>query len=242
MVGRMGRLILVRHGQAAAFTDDSDRLTELGERQAAVLGDFWAKQRLEVDVVLTGSLRRHLQTEAQVAAAYARAGLAWPKARAFTGWNEYDAVTIMRVLGDALREQDATFARLVEEFQAAFESPERNRYFQRMFEALMKRWVGGELLADGVEPFAKFHARVLEGLAQVLAEGGRCVVVFTSGGPIGTCVQHALGAPQSSAIELNWRVRNTSLTEFMFARGGRLSLDTFNTTAHFDDPKLVSFR
>jgi broad specificity phosphatase PhoE len=242
MVRRMGRLILVRHGQAAAFTADSDRLTELGERQAAVLGEAWVAQRLEVDVVITGSLRRHLQTEAQVAAAYQRAGLAWPKARALPNWNEYDAVTIMRTLGDALKGQDATFAKLVADFDAAFESPERNRYFQRMFEALMIRWVGGDLLADGVESFATFHARVTQGLAEVLADGGRTVAVFTSGGPIGTCVQHTLGAPQSSAIELNWRVRNASLTEFMFARGGRLSLDTFNTTAHFTDPKLVSFR
>jgi len=42
-------------------------------------------------------------------------------------------------------------------------------------------------------------------------------------------------------VELNWRVRNGSITEFVFGRG-RLSLDSFNSIAHFVDPKLVSFR
>lgn len=237
----MGRLLLIRHGQAAAFSDDSDRLTELGVRQARVIGEAFAAQRLEVDVVIKGSLKRHAQTEAEVAAAYAQAGLTWPKAQEFSDWNEYDAGAIMSILGSSLRGNDPEFAKLAAAFQAAFEGPERNRYFQRMFEALMSRWVSGELLAEGVESFAIFHERVTRGLARVLADGGRCVAVFTSGGPIGVCVQHSLNAPGASAIELNWRVRNGSITEFIFGKG-RLSLDSFNSTAHFLDPKLVSFR
>ncbi|HKP58142.1 MAG TPA: histidine phosphatase family protein, partial [Polyangiales bacterium] len=223
-----------------AFTDDSDRLTELGQRQAAVLGEYFVAQKLEVDAVIKGSLRRHAQTEAGVAAAYQRAGLRWPEASERPDWNEYDAGAIMSTLGNALREADPKFAQLVAEFQGAFEGPERNRYFQRMFETLMARWVSGDLLAEGVESFAIFHQRVLAGLTQVLEERGT-VAVFSSGGPIGVCVQHALKAPGASAVELNWRVRNGSITEFVFGKG-RLSLDTFNGTSHFSDPKLISFR
>lgn len=236
----MGRLLLIRHGQAAAFTDDSDRLTELGQRQAAVLGEYFVAQKLEVDAVIKGSLRRHAQTEAGVAAAYQRAGMPWPQAHERPEWNEYDAGAIMSVLGNALREADPKYAQLVAEFQGAFEGPERNRYFQRMFETLMARWVSGDLLAEGVESFAIFHERVRKGLLQVLEERGT-VAVFSSGGPIGVCVQHALNAPGASAVELNWRVRNGSITEFVFGKG-RLSLDTFNGTSHFSDPKLISFR
>lgn len=236
----MGRLLLIRHGQAAAFTDDSDRLTELGVRQAQVLGQCFVREKLAVDVVVKGSLRRHAQTEAEVAKAYETAGLAWPSASERSTWNEYDAGAIMSILGDALKEKDPTFAQQVAEFQAAFEGPERNRFFQRMFESLMARWVRGDLLAEGVESFAVFHERVVAGLSQVLKEGGT-VAVFSSGGPIGTCVQHALKAPADTAVELNWRVRNGSITEFVFGRG-RISLDSFNSIAHFVDPKLVSFR
>lgn len=237
----MGRLLLIRHGQAAAFTDDSDRLTELGTRQAEVLGEVFAREKLSIDVVVKGSLRRHAQTEAEVAKAYTAAGLHWPKAHERPEWNEYDAGGIMSKLGDALQQKDSKFAQQVAEFQAAFEGPERNRFFQRMFESLMARWVAGDLLHEGVESFAVFHARVIAGLKQVLSEGGGTVAVFTSGGPIGTCVQHALRAPGEVAVELNWRVRNASITEFVFGKG-RMSLDSFNSVAHFVDPKLVSFR
>ena len=60
------------------------------------------------------------------------------------------------------------------------------------------------------------------------------MVVFTSGGVIGVAVQIALGTPDPSGLEINWRVRNSSLTEFLFS-GERLSLDSFNTLPHLDD-------
>ena len=57
MVRRMGRLLLIRHGQAAAFTEDSDRLTELGVRQARTLGEQFVAEKLQIDLVVKGSFR-----------------------------------------------------------------------------------------------------------------------------------------------------------------------------------------
>jgi len=240
----MSQLVMVRHGQAAAFSEDSDRLTELGERQAAVLGDYWAQHGVEFDDVIVGTLRRHVQTEAQVAAAYQRAGRAWPQARSAPGWNEYNASAIMQ-LGAQVRELDPEFAKLVAAFEAASGGPEQNRYFQRMFEVLMARWVSGELRAHelaGFESFESFHGRVSQAFEDVLkTTGSRRVVVFSSGGPIGVTVQQALRAPKPVALELNWRVRNTSLTEYVFGRG-RLSLDSFNVAPHLEGTQLQTFR
>jgi broad specificity phosphatase PhoE len=237
----MSQLIVVRHGQAAAFTEDSDRLTELGVRQSAVLGEYWAKRGVSFDEVIVGGLRRHAQTEAQVAAAYQRQGLAWPKARVVAGWNEYDAGAIMQ-LGAALRERDPEFAKLVTDFEAAAGTADQNRYFQRMFEVLMARWIGAQVSADHLETFEAFHTRVAAAFSEVLSSSGnRKVVVFSSGGPIGVTVQQALRAPKPVAIELNWRVRNTSLTEYVFGRG-RLSLDSFNHTPHLEGTDLGTFR
>jgi len=237
----MSQLIVVRHGQAAAFSADSDRLTELGERQSAVLGEYWAKCGVSFDEVIIGGLRRHAQTEAQVAAAYQRAGLPWPKARVVAGWNEYDAKEIMQ-LGAALRERDPEFAKLVTEFEAAAGTAEQNRYFQRMFEVIMARWIGAAVSAEHVESFEAFHTRAAAAFEEVLgATGNRKVVVFSSGGPIGVTVQQALRAPKPVAIEINWRVRNTSLTEYVFGRG-RLSLDSFNVTPHLEGTDLATFR
>ena len=53
---------------------------------------------------------------------------------------------------------------------------------------------------------------------------GRRVALFTSGGFIGCAAQWALAAPDRTALELNWRIRNCSLTEFVFTRD-RFTLD-----------------
>lgn len=239
----MSQLTLVRHGQAAAFTANSDQLTDLGARQAKALGAYWAARRMSFDEVYCGTLERQVQTAAIVSEELRAAGLSCPDPVRDPGWNEYDAGGITGKLAPLLAERDPTFAALADDFQRNAQARDRNRYFQRMFEALMDRWVRGEVQAQGVEAFEVFHARVRKARDAVLAkEGSRRVAVFTSGGPIGVCVQLALDAPPASAVQLNWRVKNGSLTEIVFSSFNRMSLDSFNTLPHLDDPALQSFR
>jgi broad specificity phosphatase PhoE len=238
----MSQLILIRHGQAAAFTPDSDQLTALGKRQAEKLGQYLAARKLRVDEVFTGTLKRQVETEQIAGDAFRAADLAWPEATRQPGWNEYDAGAIMGRLAPLLATRDPLFGKLVEDFELNRAARDRNRYFQRMFEALMEQWVSGELAHDDVEPFATFHERVQQVRAEILGrDASRTVLVFTSGGPIGACVQLALQAPPAVAVHLNWRVKNGSLTEFVFSTG-RLSLDSFNAVPHLDTPELISYR
>jgi broad specificity phosphatase PhoE len=238
----MSQLVLVRHGQAAAFTADSDRLTELGERQARELGRWLASRGTRLDEVHVGTLRRQRETAERVGEALLAAGLPFPGAREDAAWNEYDAGGITGRLGRALAERDASYAALVADFERNAGARDRNRYFQRMFEALMERWVSGEVNDEGVESFAAFHARVRAARDTILSrDGSRNVMVFTSGGPIGVCVQLALQAPPAMAVQINWRVKNGSMTEMLFSKD-RLSLDSFNAVPHLDGAELQSFR
>jgi broad specificity phosphatase PhoE len=75
----------------------------------------------------------------------------------------------------------------------------------------------------------------------MLGPAGRRVVVFTSGGPIGFAVQFALRAPDQAFLDVNWRVRNCSITEFVYT-GNRFTLDTFNGLAHIEDKELWTYR
>ena len=59
-------------------------------------------------------------------------------------------------------------------------------------------------------------------------------------GVIGTAVRLALDAPDRTALEVNWRVRNGSLTEFVFTKD-RLTLDSFNALPHLEDPALWTY-
>src|SRR5258708_10313451 len=58
----MGMLCLVRHGQASAFEENYDRLSSLGERQALLLGEGWARRGARFDRVFTGPRMRQQRT------------------------------------------------------------------------------------------------------------------------------------------------------------------------------------
>ncbi|MBX9603746.1 MAG: histidine phosphatase family protein [Bryobacteraceae bacterium] len=233
----MSTLVLVRHGQARPFQKDSDRLSEAGEAQSLALGRFWKAAGMGFDEVHSGTLARHRRTQELVYEACC--GLPPPR---FDGdWNEYDADGVLHRLAPALGAADDRFASLREAFEQARGGPDQNRHFQRMFEVAMAAWQAGSIPADGVEPFADFEKRVtraLQGLMQ--ASGNKRVAVFTSGGPIGLCVQRALGAPGKAFLDVNWRVRNTSLTEFVYSRE-RFTLDSFNVLPHLP-AEQITFR
>jgi broad specificity phosphatase PhoE len=238
----MSSLTLVRHGQATAFAEDTDQLSSLGELQARALGKYWADSGVAFDEVYSGSLTRQRRTAAIVGAIVSAAQRPWPHVRVDPDFNEYDGDGIVRVLVPALQQESPEFAKLVLAAREASHGPERNRHFQRMFEVVVARWVSGELSAPNVEPWVAFRDRVRRGFKKITAAAGNTrVALFTSGGAIGVMVQSALHAPDMSAVQLNWRVRNCSLTEFVFSKN-RLSLDSFNAIPHLVDPALHSFR
>jgi broad specificity phosphatase PhoE len=208
----MSTLTVVRHGQARPFQKNSDSLSETGEQQARALAEYWKREGIEFDEILSGSLTRHCQT----------AALAVDRpARIVPDWNEYDAEGIMRGYPPPSSFPD-------------------NRAFQKTFEIAMARWLEG--VSDGAESFATFRDRVLRGLRTIQqGASNRKVVLFTSGGPIGVLVQTALNAPDRAFLDVNWRVRNCSVSEFVFS-SDRLSLDSFNTVPHLTDERLRTFR
>ena len=240
----MSTLTLVRHGQALPYLEDSDRLSDLGRRQAQALAEYWLRPAGTVgafDELVCGSLRRQIETAEILRASMPRAAL-----RQDPRFNEYDSAGIHRELAPRLAETNQDFAALWKGWQANRGAADQNRHFQSMFQALLQGWCEDGLIHPHVEPHVEswpvFHARVQDGLKDILQGGGRSrrVVVVTSGGPIGVAVQTAVGAPPSSALNIHWRTRNCSLTGFLFTEG-KLSLDYFNATPHLT-PELESFR
>ena len=240
----MGRLVLVRHGQARAFTEDPDRLSEAGWEQCRILGRYWKEHDIQFDLAFHGTLRRQRESYEAVAEAYSGNGADFPAARVLPGLDEYQAQDVIAEIAPRLAATDASFAPLWQAWLDGRDAADRNRPFQRMFEAVMERWVEGKMREPGLEPWQQFRERVEETLAQLRATPGRGMrlVSFTSGGPIGVALQSCLGAPARAALDINWRVRNSSLASFLF-HGSRLSLDGFNETPHLaSSPELVTFR
>jgi broad specificity phosphatase PhoE len=238
----MSTLFLVRHGQASTYDHGGDHLSDLGRAQARKLGEYLVQSAATFDGVVAGTMLRQQQTASIVAEVYAEAGLVFPSTQIDARWNEYDAQGVTGALIPVLAAADPGFARKVEEFQAAIGTREQNRFFQRMFEVVMAQWVRDEIKVPDVEAFSTFDQRVREAREAITSDpASRRVAVFTSGGPIGACVQAVMRAPSLVAMEINWRVRNTSITELLYSRD-RISLDVFNAVPHLPDPALLSFR
>jgi broad specificity phosphatase PhoE len=231
-------LTLVRHGQAYPFQRESAALTAAGEAQAARLAQLWLRRSVQFDEVYSGTLPRQVRTEEVVGECLRAAGRPWPAAVLDPAWNEYDAPGVLEHLVPA----DARLTALAAEFERARATPDEYRRFQRMFEAAMAHWLETTIETSGVESWPVFRTRVSTAI-QRLIDGppGRRIAVFTSGGPIGFTVQRSLQAPARSFLDVNWRVRNTSITEFVFDRS-RLTLDCFNAFPHLDDVSLWTYR
>lgn len=238
----MGQLLVVRHGQASLLTADYDRLSDIGCRQATQLGRHWARLGRSVDAVFTGPARRQRDTAALVAEAIQAAELEWPEVELIPELDEHDAFTMVAKAVPELREDPdvAPLQRAVVEAQGP---AEKSRAFQRLFEAVMVRWLAGELEVDPVERWSVFRDRVERGLRHMIGgEGsGRRIVAFTSVGPTAVMLRLALGTTDRRSFETAWRLRNASITSFVFG-AGRFTLDAFNALPHLPDPTDWTFR
>jgi broad specificity phosphatase PhoE len=239
----MSVLTLVRHGQASFFADDYDRLSAVGEQQSRLLGRFWGGRSVVFDEVYTGPRLRQQKSAELTGDAYRAAGLNWPEPVVLEDLDEYDLHGLLHRLAPQLARRDSEFAQLVETYRENASEAERFRNFQRMFESLVRHWQQTDSTDAGVESWPDFHRRV-ERVIRHLQTGpgrGRRIAVFTSGGFIGGAVQQALAISDESALQLNWRLRNSSLTEFVFT-AQRFTLDSFNGVPHLNVPELWTYR
>ncbi len=235
----MSTLVLVRHGQASALAADYDRLSTLGREQGRVLGEHWADAGARFDRVVVGPLRRQRQTEGAVESVYRQRGLEWPDAEPMAELDEHHGPAVIQHHSAALfREIGVSEA----DQDAGGEAGSLRRYF-KIYQLGTRRWVQDALeTPPGLEPWADFRARVASGVGR-LANGdarGQRVAAFTSGGATAAAVGAALGLDDEKVFELSMRVRNGSLTELLFS-SGRLALETFNTTPHFREERLLTY-
>jgi broad specificity phosphatase PhoE len=222
----MAELFLVRHGQASFGAENYDQLSELGEQQAFWLGEYWARQDMVFDRVISGTLRRHEQT---LDAILRGMGVAQAEVERMDTLNEYDFHALFAAAGEAFPEL----------LQLAGSGGMRNH--SRALRELLRLWsedrIGGAL----PETWGQFQARVAAARAAIQRGSARRVLVVSSGGPISVFMQQVLAAPAASAIDLNLQIRNSSFSQYFFGAEA-FHLATFNSIPHLDDPARSSYR
>ncbi|MEO8249358.1 MAG: histidine phosphatase family protein [Burkholderiales bacterium] len=211
----MGTLYLVRHGQASLGAADYDNLSDLGRRQAKRLGEYFAARDVGFEAVLTGSLKRHAQTWAGIAegAGFPHNVLEWP------GLNEYDSQAVIEAIHPGPLAKPDT--------------PELYRQHFRLLREGLRAWMDGSAAPTRMPSYRDFVHGVTSALDHVRKEHSGNVLMVSSGGPISTAVGHVLGTSAETTIELNLRIRNSALTEFVF-NPKRHMLLSFNHLPHLD--------
>jgi broad specificity phosphatase PhoE len=239
----MGSLVLVRHAQASFFDADYDVLCPIGEEQSRRLGDYWAALGLGFDEVYTGPRVRHRRTAELVGARLKQADLAWPEPVTREAFDEHSVDRLLRESVDSLCADHPHLGALAQAYAGAESRGEKQKTFQKLFEALVRLWCAGACAIPGADDWPTFRDGVCETLAGIVKRdpAGRRVAVFTSVGPISAALGWVLKCPDEVGLEMGWRLRNASLTEIVFTRG-RVTLDGFNALPHLDQPELCTFR
>jgi broad specificity phosphatase PhoE len=219
----MGNLYLVRHGQASFGADNYDKLSELGHRQCVRLGEYFRHKGVSFDAALVGTLQRQIESLAGVAE-----GMHWqPQALSWPGLNEYDSKAVVAAIHPGPLERPTT--------------PELVRHHFRLLREGLAAWMEGRTQPEGMLSYVDFVAGITGALDHVRANHhGKNVLIVSSGGPISTIMGHVLGMSAETTIDLNMRIRNSSVTELSFTPK-RHTLVTYNTLPHLDHPDHASW-
>ena len=100
----------------------------------------------------------------------------------------------------------------------------------------LKQWMAGTASPLGMPAYPEFLHGVTSALDHVRQHCEGNVLLVSSGGPISTAVAQVLQASPETSIELNLRMRNSSVSEFHFTPK-RHKLVVFNSLQHLAGPE-----
>jgi broad specificity phosphatase PhoE len=230
----VGTIYLVRHGQAAFGTDHYDRLTEIGFSQARLLGDYFGRRNIRFDAVFTGTLRRQTETAQGIFEGHVQPA-APSLQESFPGLDEYKPEAVIMALTGSFPAPAPAAAR---------RDPVVVREHFRLLREALLAWAEDRTAPQGMPAWREFQDSAVASLVEArqrFPDGN--VLIVSSGGPIAAVVAAALNAPPAAAVELNLRIRNSSVTEFA-ATPRRHHLVSFNGVPHLDthpDQALVTY-
>lgn len=240
----MATIFLIRHAQASFGTDDYDRLSPTGHKQALVAGEYLHSVANTIDTIYSGTARRHRETAEGIAKTVRTKEGKTPEIKIDLRLNEVDAEGQFKHLVPILKSTDAEIALLAEEAKKS------SRSYQKVLSRVFTHWQ--DLPADyaHLESWPTFSNRVYSSIKDIAldAGSGANTVVVSSGGSIATITQHALGLPKTGAYPLFEALLNCSITRLLHTRD-RISLASFNDYSYLHSlgemrggENLVTFR
>ena len=241
----MSRVYLVRHGQAGT-RDAYDSLSDRGRRQARLLGEYLALQKVRFTSACTGSMLRQQATAEEVGRSYAQAGGQFPAIRADKAWNEFDLGGVYREIAPLLAAEDATFRREYAVLRrqirhANTEDAAVHRQWMPCDTKLVDAWIAGRFPFAG-ESWDQFVRRIAGCRRRLRTVGdNENVIIFTSAVPVAIWAGLTLDICDQRVMRLAAVLYNTSYS-ILRLRAQQLHLFAFNAIPHLVAPDLRTHR
>lgn len=242
----MSNIYFVRHGQAGT-RDDYDALSDLGKRQARLLGEHFVSQGIQFASAFVGALSRQHQTAEQISAAYTDAQASFPVLTVDPGWNEFDLGRVYSELAPVLSSEDIEFKREYEEMRRQVETSlgvqdaSIHRKWMPCDTKLVEAWIRGRYPYGG-ETWEQFRERVAACRTRICDSQQReNILVVTSATPIAVWTGLSLEIRDERLMRLAGALYNASYT-VMRLRRDELRLFTFNAATHLSAAGLRTHR
>jgi broad specificity phosphatase PhoE len=235
---------LVRHGQAGT-REAYDSLSELGKRQARLLGEHFVSHGIRFAAAYAGALQRQQQTAEQIAASYADAGVDFPAVSVDPGWDEFDLGRVYREIAPRLAAEDSAFHREYEEMReqvrasAGAHGAKIHRRWLPCDTKVVEAWLAGRYPYSG-ETWEQFRERVVACRLKML-DTRENILVVTSATPLAIWTGMSLEISDARVMRLAGAVYNASYTVIRL-RKEQLRLFTFNAAPHLASHGLCTHR
>lgn len=227
----MSIIHLIRHGQANSQGENYDLLTSLGKNQSFALGKYMAYNGELPDRIVTGTLRRHLETaDWFMKGVVSEVGdLEKYKTDSFvcrdSGWNEFSPEP-WNSLAKLLVSDKPEFARILSQFyKVKTRGGIRSAaLFYKLTEEILKFWRENVIEADGIETYENFETRIFHSYNVLFSSGEQeRIFLFTSGTPISLVLNHILRQKGDPFSWMPW-IWNTSVSTFRKVKGEYLPI------------------
>lgn len=222
----MTTILLARHGQASFGQENYDQLSELGSKQARLLGQHYARTNRQIDAVFSGSLVRQKDSAQHFLSTYQSSvgtdkAIMDPSAHdsfIIEAFNEFNHKDVFIKSNPAFSSPAAIATEL-----AKFDKPKER--LGELFHLAMQRWHAGDNDEDYIESWSQFNIRAQSALQELQhrvaqlnlsqdypSKTDRTVLVFTSGGVIAAITANLLQQGSQTAYQINKSLINTGVT------------------------------
>jgi broad specificity phosphatase PhoE len=235
----MATIYLIRHGQASFGSNDYDKLSELGCRQAAVLGEYFGACGVHFNAVYSGDLSRQRETARLAIASQPSAVPHHIDPR----FNEIQNDAQLKCLLPEVLKINPSIQALVEKGLSA------SKDYQKVIDAVFNYWVSPACQDPRIQSWGEFSDGARQAIADVIQEqgAGKTVGIFTSGGTLATIVAQVLGLGGEQTYQFYEPILNCSVTQLFYSKS-KISLSYFNDCSFLQvlgrqrDENLLSYR